>query len=157
MSSKGIRPAFEGVILWKKSAEVSLMDSTCLELVFPAVGVKEVVACCDGGDITSDAGVLLVSLADRRLGLTEAMAGCIRDTRQQSKVEHSTVEITRERVYTICQGYEYANDLDVLGSDPALKAACERLPVTGADLASQPTISRFENMPSAKDSFVWRV
>ena len=40
---------------------------------------------------------------------------------------------------------------DVLGSDPALKAACERLPTTGADLASQPTISRFENMPSAKD------
>jgi hypothetical protein len=127
------------------------MDSTCLELVFPAVVGKEVCARCDGGEITSDAGLLLVSLADRRLGLTEAMADCIRDTRQQSKVEHSTLEITRERVYAICQGYEDANDLDVLGSDPALKAACKRLPSTGADLASQPTVSRFENMPSAKD------
>ena len=127
------------------------MKNTCLELVFPAVVGKEVCARWDGGDITSDAGVLLVSLADRRLGLTEAMADCINDTRQQSKVEHSTVEITRERVYAICQGYEDANDLDVLGCDPALKTACTRLPNAGADLASQPTISRFENMACAKD------
>jgi hypothetical protein len=127
------------------------MDSTCLELIFPAVVGKEVVARCDGGDITSDAGLVLVSLADKRLGLTEAMAGCITDTRQQSKVEHLPVEITRERVYAICQDFDDANDLDVLGSDPALKSACNRLPCSGADLASQPTISRFENMPSAKD------
>ena len=109
------------------------MDSTCLELFFPAVGVKEVVARCDGGDMTSDAGLLLVSLSDRRLGLTEAMAGCITDTRQQSKVEHLSVAIIRERVYAICQDYEDANDLDVLGSDPALKVACVRLPKSGAD------------------------
>lgn len=73
------------------------MNSTCLELVFCVIVGKEVVARCDGGDITSDAGVLLVSLADKKLGLTEAMAGCLTDTRQQSKVEHSSVEITRER------------------------------------------------------------
>ena len=127
------------------------MNNTCLELVFPAVVGREVVARCDGGDITSDAGLLLVSLADKKLGLTEAMAGCLTDTRQQSKVEHSSVEITRERVYAICQGYEDANDLDVLGSDPALKVACKHLPSSGANLASQPTISRFENMPSARD------
>ena len=127
------------------------MKSTCLELVFPCVGGKEVVARCDGGDITSDAGLVMVSLADRRLGLTEAMAGCVTDTRQQCKVEHLSVEIIRERVYAICQDYEDANDLDLLGSDPALKCACGRLPKSGLDLASQPTISRFENMPSAKD------
>ena len=127
------------------------MDSTCLELVFPAISGKEVVSRWDGGDITSDAGLLLVSLADRKLGLIEAMADCVNDTRQQSKVEHFPVEIMRERVYAICQDYEDANDLDVLGSDPALKAACNRLPSSGVDLASQPTISRFENMPSAKD------
>ena len=127
------------------------MDSTCLELVFPCVGGKEVVTRCNGGEITSDAGVVMVSLADKRLGLTEAMAGCITDRRQQSKVDHFPVEIIRERVYAICQGYEDANDLDLLGSDPALKAACGRLPKSGAGLASQPTISRFENMPSAKE------
>ena len=99
----------------------------------------------------SDAGVLMVSLADKSLGLTEAMAGCVIDTRQQSKVDHFPVDIIRERVYAICQDYEDANDLDVLGSDPALKSACVRLPKSGLDLASQPTISRFENMPSAKD------
>lgn len=127
------------------------MDSTCSELVFPCVGGREVVTRCDGGDITSDAGVVMVSLADRRLGLTEAMAGCITDARQQCKVDHFPVDIIRERVYAICQDYEDANDLDVLGGDPALKSACGRLPTSGLDLASQPTISRFENMPSAKD------
>jgi hypothetical protein len=151
MSLKGIHSAFEGVVLWKKREEVSLMDSTCLELVFACVGGREVVARCDGGEISSDAGVLMVSLADKGLGLTEAMAGCIMDRRQQSKVDHLSIEIIRERVYAICQDYEDANDLDVLGSDPALKCACGRLPKSGLDLASQPTISRFENMPSARD------
>jgi len=71
------------------------MDSTCSELVFPCIGGKEVVTRCDGGDITSDAGVLIVSLADRILGLTEAMAGCITDARQQWKVDHFPVDIIR--------------------------------------------------------------
>lgn len=126
------------------------MNNTCLDLEFPAVGGRNVHARCDGGDITSDAGLLLVKLADNRLGLTEAMGSCMIDNRDQSKVVHSLVDMIRERVFSICHGYEDANDLDRLKSDPALKAACERLPSSGADLASQPTISRFENAPSAK-------
>ena len=127
------------------------MDNTTLDLVFPAVGGKEVVSRSDGGDITSDAGLLLVSLADRKLGLTRAMADAIDDHRDQHKVDHHILEMARERIYAICQDYEDANDLDTLRHDPALKTACERLPKTGEALASQPTISRFENMPSAKD------
>ena len=57
----------------------------------------------------------------------------------------------RERIYAICQDYEDANDLDTLRYDPALKTACKRLPKSGEALASQPTLSRFENMPGAKD------
>lgn len=127
------------------------MFNTTLDLVFPAVGGREIVARNDGGDITSDAGLLLVSLADRRLGLTRAIAGSITDRRDQKKIDHSIKEMVRERIYAICQDYEDANDLDTLRYDPALKMACKRLPKTGEALASQPTISRFENMPGVKD------
>ena len=127
------------------------MDNTTLDLVFPAVGGREVVSRNDGGDITSDAGLLLVSLADKKLGLTQAMADAMDDHRDQNKVVHGVMEMARERIYAICQDYEDANDLDTLRHDPALKTACKRLPKTGKALASQPTISRFENMPGAKD------
>jgi len=127
------------------------MDNTALDLVLPAVGGKEVVCRNDGGDITSDAGLLLVSLADKKLGLTGVMADAIADHRDQDKVMHGITEMARSRIYAICQDYEDANDLDTLRHDPALKTACKRLPKTGEALASQPTISRFENMPGAKD------
>jgi hypothetical protein len=124
-----------------------LMNNTIVDLFFPSVGGREVVSRNDGGDITSDAGLLLVSLADKKIGLTEAMANVITDSRQQSKVDHSVVDMARSRIYAICADYEDANDLDMLRHDPALKTVCDRLPKTGEALASQPTISRFENMP----------
>jgi hypothetical protein len=127
------------------------MNNTTFDLVFPAVGGKDVVSRNDGGDITSDAGLLLVSLADKRLGLTQSMACAITDHRDQGKVVHGIIELARERIYAICQDYEDANDLETLRHDPALKTVCNRLPKTGESLASQPTISRFENMPGAKD------
>ena len=127
------------------------MDNTTIDLVFPAVGGREVVSRNDGGDITSDAGLLLVSLADKKVGLTAAMADAIFDSREQGKVSHRIIEMARERIYAICQDYEDANDLNTLRKDPALKTVCERLPKSGDALASQPTISRFENMPSAKE------
>jgi hypothetical protein len=127
------------------------MDNTVLDLVFPAVGGREVVSRNDGGDITSDAGLLLVSLADKKIGLTQAMADAILDLREQGKVSHGIIEMARERIYAICQDYEDANDLNTLRRDPALKTVCERLPKSGEALASQPTISRFENMPGAKE------
>lgn len=127
------------------------MNNTTLDLTFPAVGGKEVVSRNDGGDITSDAGLLLVSLADRKIGLTEAISDAVTDHRDQSKVTHGIIEMMRERTYAICQDYEDANDLDTLRHDPALKTVCMRLPKTGKALASQPTISRFENMPGVKD------
>ena len=127
------------------------MNNTAFDLVFPAVGGKEVLSRNDGGDITSDAGLLLVSLADKKLGLSQAMSDAITDDRDQAKVLHGVLELARERIYAICQDYEDANDLDVLRYDPALKTVCKRLPKTGAALASQPTISRFENMVGARD------
>lgn len=120
------------------------MTST-LTLEFPAVAGRTVTAVCDGGEVTSDAGVLLLTRADTRLGLTARLAAGLRDTRQAGKVEHRTLEMLRARIFGIAQGYEDGNDFDRLGGDPGFKVACDRLPATGADLASQPTLSRFEN------------
>jgi len=128
-----------------------MIDSS-LELGFPAVKGKTIVGRFDGGEVTSDAGVMLLGEADRKLGLTELMAGAVTDRRQQEKVEHKVHEMIRARVYAICLGYEDANDLDVLGGDPALKSACGRLP-SDRDLASQPTISRLENAVGHKGLF----
>lgn len=126
-----------------------MVDST-LELDFPAVGCKAIVGRFDGGEVTSDAGVMLLREADRKLGLCELMASKVTDRREQGKVLHDIEEMIRERVYAIGLGYEDANDLDLLGSDPALKSACGKLP-SDHDLASQPTISRLENSITKRD------
>jgi hypothetical protein len=64
---------------------------------------------------------------------------------------HSLVDMFRARMFAICCGYEDADDLDHLRSDPAFKLACGRLPDTGRDLCSQPTLSRLENAPRLRD------
>lgn len=127
-----------------------MTDST-QTLNFPAVSGRDVVACFDGGDISSDAGVTLVSAADKKVGLTSALALAIDDNRDQAKVDHSIQLLMQERVYAIALGYEDANDLDRLRYDPILKTACGRLPESGLALASQPTISRLENGMSRRD------
>lgn len=128
-----------------------MLNST-LGLEFPAVRGKSVACRFNGGDITSDAGLMLVRAADRRLGLIDSLSGCVSDRRQRGKTSHSVTEMIRARVLAIACGYEDANDLGTLGSDPALKLACERLP-SGQDLASQPTISRMENSMRRSDLY----
>lgn len=125
--------------------------NTSLTLSFPPVNNRPVVAAFDGGDITSDAGVILVAAADRKAGVTAALTAAFTDNRDQTKVVHPLADLIRERIYAIVQGYEDANDLDRLKDDPALKVACDRLPQTGDALASQPTISRLENGVSRQD------
>ena len=127
-----------------------MADST-LSLSFPAVSGREVVARFDGGDITSDAGMALIAMADRKTGLTSALTDAVQDRRQASKVVHPLKDLMRERVYAIASGYEDANDLDRLKYDPALKTVCGRLPQSGQELASQPTISRLENGLTPRD------
>jgi hypothetical protein len=119
--------------------------------MFPAVGGREVVARFDGGNLTSDAGMLLLAAADRRVGIIDALARSFSDNRQASKVRHPLADILSERVFAIAAGYEDANDLDMLRFDPALKVACNRLPEKDLALASQPTISRLENSVGVRD------
>jgi len=127
-----------------------MIDSP-LTLDFPAVHGRRVTAVCDGGDVTSDAGVLLVKQADARLGLTARLADGMRDGREQGKIDHTLPDLLRARVFGIALGYEDCNDFDRLGSDPGFKIACDRLPASGHDLASQPTLSRFENARTPGD------
>ena len=101
-------------------------------------------AAFDAGRLTSDGGLPWVSEADQALGLCEGLAACIPEWRQRV-VRHSLTTLVRQRVYQIACGYEDQNDATTLRTDPLLKLVCGRRPVSGEDLASQPTFSRLEN------------
>jgi len=126
-------------------------DDNLLPFAFPAVERKKVTAAFDGGRLSSDGGVMLLSQAERRLGLAERLAAVIPDERDASRVIHRLPDILRARIFAIACGYEDGDDLDRLRSDPTFKLACGRLPDTGTDLCSQPTVSRWENAPSLRD------
>ena len=100
---------------------------------------------------SSDGGAILLQAAERRLELTSALAGCLRDDRQEGKVRHELHELITQRVMAIALGYEDANDAARLAGDPIHKLLVGRDPIAGEDLASQPTLSRFENAPDRKE------
>jgi hypothetical protein len=113
----------------------------------PVAG-KAIHATFDGGRLTSDAGVLVVAEVERRLGIAGRLARCLEDPRSPGRVHHTLAEMIRFRVLLIAAGYPDANDCDALRADPAFKMALGRAPESGADLCSQPTMSRLENLPS---------
>ena len=127
-----------------------MTDDTFLPLSFLAIRGKKVTAAFDGGRITSDGGVMLLAAAERRLGLADRLAAVIRDPRDPQRITHAMADILRARIFAIACGYEDADDLDRLRTDPAFKLACGRLPDTGLDLCSQPTLSRVENLPDLR-------
>ncbi len=103
----------------------------------------------DGGQLTSDAGILLLAAIEQRLKIAERLAACIEDPRDPDRVLHGLTEMIRYRALLIASGYPDGNDCDALKSDPAFKMAVGRLPESDEDLCSQPTISRLENLPGA--------
>lgn len=94
---------------------------------FPAVAGKKVRAAFDGGRLTSDAGVMLLAQAERRLGLADRLARLIADPRDPLRTIHSLASILRARILAIACGYEDGNDLDTLRSDPGFKLALRPL------------------------------
>ena len=128
-----------------------MSEDTIDRFTFPAVGRKKLSAAFDGGRITSDGGVMLLAAAERRLGIAERLAPLMADPRDPALVTHSVADILRARMLAIACGYEDADDLDHLRTDPGFKLACGRLPDTGDDLCSQPTVSRWENAPSLRE------
>ncbi len=113
----------------------------------PSVMGKPAQVAFDGGRLTSDTGILLLAAIEGRLGIAERLADCIEDRRAPDRVRHGLAEMIRYRALLIAAGYPDGNDCDALKSDPAFKMAVGRLPESGADLCSQPTISRLENLP----------
>jgi hypothetical protein len=95
---------------------------------------------------------MLLAMAERRLGVADRLARCFPDRRDPMRILHTRADMIRARIHAIACGYEDADDLDFLRSDPAFKLACGRLPETGGDLCSQPTLSRMENAPTLKDA-----
>src|SRR3954451_14368087 len=114
-----------------------------------AIGGKAVIARFDGGHLSSDGGLLVLREVEQRLDLARRLAACIVDPRAPERVVHGLDEIIRTRMLMISSGYEDGNDADRLRRDPMFKLAMGRLP-GDADLCSQPTISRLENLPDAR-------
>ena len=128
-----------------------MIDDSLLPFSLPSVHRKKITAAFDGGRISSDGGVMLLGLAERRIGIADRLAAEITDRRDPTRVVHALSDILRARILAVACGYEDADDLDYLRSDPALKLACGHLPDSGRDLCSQPTMSRCENAPSLRE------
>ncbi len=128
-----------------------MTDDSLLPFSLPSVERKKITAAFDGGRISSDGGVMLLALAERRMGIADRLAAEVTDRRDPTRVVHTLSDILRARILAIACGYEDADDLDHLRSDPALKLACGHLPDSGRDLCSQPTVSRCENAPSLRE------
>jgi transposase InsO family protein len=126
-------------------------DDNLLPFSLPAVARKKLTAAFDGGRLTSDGGVLLLAAVERRMQIAERLAGEIADPRAAALVVHTVADILRARMLAIACGWADADDLDRLRTDPAFKLACGRLPDTGDDLCSQPTVSRWENAPGLRE------
>ena len=113
---------------------------------------REIVAAFDGGLVTSDAGVVLLSQLDRKTGVISRLGESIRDGRQGGKVRHRVEDLVRQRVFQIACGYEDASDANTLRRDLAFEVAVNPTGAAG-DLASQPTLSRLEAGADSKDVF----
>jgi Transposase DDE domain group 1 len=130
---------------------VDLMSADMATQLQPAplhlapVGAKAVELDFDGGCLSSDAGIILLKDIDDQLGLTRALAAVLSDRRDARRIHFTPEDLLKQRVFQIAAGYEDANDATTLRDDPIFKLMLDRLPESGAPLASQPTISRFEN------------
>lgn len=98
----------------------------------------------DGGRLTSDGGLPWLEQAEQQLGVCQRLAEQVPEWRR-GPVRHTLPTLIRQRVFQIACGYADQNDATTLRADPLLKTVCGRLPETGVDLASQPTLSRLEN------------
>jgi hypothetical protein len=128
-------------------------DSTTQCLLFPDICRKSMVLQFDQRQGSSDGGAVLLKAADRGYGLMERLAGCLEDERQAGKVEHRLQDLLAQRVFAIACGYTDANDAARLAADPIHKLLLGRDPIVGHPLASQPTLSRWENASGPKDLY----
>ena len=100
------------------AATPAMLEDSLLPFSFPAVERKKVTAAFDGGRMTSDGGVMLLAAVEKQLGLADRLASQVADPRNPLLVTHSVADILRARMLAIACGYEDADDLDHLRTDP---------------------------------------
>jgi hypothetical protein len=114
---------------------------------------KAILVDFDGGRLSSDGGLILLGDPDDQLGLTRDLAAVLRDPRDPRRIDFTLHDLLKQRVLQITSGYADANDAITLRHDPIFKLLLGRLPESGPPLASQPTISRFENRVSRTELY----
>ena len=114
-------------------------------VLFPDLFEKPLIATFDQPNASSDGGAILLTAAEARYGLIDGFARCLIDERQPGKVRHTLADLLAQRIFGLACGYPDANDAARLADDPIHKLLLGRDPIDGDALASQPTISRFEN------------
>lgn len=119
------------------------------QMLLDVPGLKRIVAKFDGGAVCSDGGLLLLRKADLRLGLTDLACFAVGDKRRPEYVQHTIGDMLKQRIYGIAAGYEDCNDAAQLRFDAMHKLAVGRELANGLPLASQPSLSRFENLVDA--------
>ena len=127
-----------------------MTQNTKQMMIFKDISHKKVVADFNGGDVSSDGGLLFLREIESKVKIIKRITDVLKDKRHQGYVKHNVNQLLTQRVFQVAAGYEDANDSDTLKDDPILKIVCDRL--TGS-LASQPTMSRFENSISRTDMY----
>ncbi|OLE81217.1 MAG: hypothetical protein AUF76_13505 [Acidobacteria bacterium 13_1_20CM_2_65_9] len=120
-------------------------DTIPQTVLFPDLFNKPLIATFDQPHASSDGGAVLLKAAEARYGLIDDFARCLVEDRQPGKVRHTLADLLAQRIYGLACGHPDANDADRLADDPIHKLLLGRNPIDGDPLASQPTLSRFEN------------
>lgn len=144
---------FDKIQLLTLNSNRTLPMTNCTQetFAFPGCKSRRIEASFEGGDITSDGGVLLLCQADRVLKLSESITKALDDPRRRASCQHDALSLVRQRLYALSLGYEDLNDHQTLRRDLALQTAVERTQV----LASASTLCRFENR--ADRAQAWRL
>jgi hypothetical protein len=124
-----------------KIRETAMSKNTNQMMLFKEISSKNIEVDFNGGEVSTDAGLLFLREIESQVGIINKVAAVIHDRRHPGYVKHQIVELLTQRIFQIAAGYEDANDSNTLKHDPIFKIACEKDDV----LASQSTMCRFEN------------
>ena len=128
-------------------------DTIPQTVLFSDLFNKPLVATFDQPHASSDGGAVLLKAAEARYGLIDGFARCLVDDRQTRKVRHTLEDLLAQRIFGLACGHPDANDAETLADDPIHKLLLGRDPIAGDPLASQPTISRFENQVGVQELY----
>jgi len=128
-----------------------MTDCTGRLFEFPVCKKRKVEAEFNGGDVTSDGGILLLRQVDRLLGLSAQVSRGLKDSRDPAKWTHTTTDVVRQRLFGLALGYEDLNDHQTLRHDPGFQTGVDR----DQDLAGSSTLCRFEN--AADREIFWSI